>query len=133
MAHDGQRGTILVVDDNSDICRFARIFLERAGYDVVTAADGEEGLRFYQEHRSSIVLLLTDVRMPKVGGVELAARVLEMNSQLPVIFMSGDAWSAYRGLECIAKPFLPDALIEMVGRVRSASTQLIGSPEEACA
>jgi two-component system cell cycle sensor histidine kinase/response regulator CckA len=133
MAHDKQRGTILVVDESIDICRFARIFLEQAGYDVVTAADGEEGLRFYQEHRSSIVLLLTDVLMPNIGGVELADRVLEMNSQLPVLFMSGDAWSAYRGLECIAKPFRPDELIVMVGRALSAKTQSIGSLAGACA
>ena len=122
MAHNRQRGTILVVDDNANIQGFAKIFLEKAGYAVVTASDGEEGLRVYQEHRSSIILLLTDVAMPKIGGLELADRVLEMDSKRAVLFMSGDAGCDYRGLECLAKPFRPAELIERVGRVVSAST-----------
>jgi CheY-like chemotaxis protein len=122
MAHDRQPGTILVVDDNVNIRGFAKIFLEKAGYAVVTASDGEEGLRVYQEHRSSISLLLTDIAMPKIGGIELADRVLEMDSQLAVLFMSGDAGCDYRGLECLAKPFRPAELIEIVSRVANANT-----------
>jgi CheY-like chemotaxis protein len=122
MAHDRQCGTILVVDDNLDICAFAKRFLESAGWSVVTAADGAEGLRFYQEHQSSIVLLLTDVAMPNIDGHELADRVLRMDSQLPVLFMSGDAWGSYRGLECISKPFRSTELVERISRVLSANT-----------
>jgi CheY-like chemotaxis protein len=122
MTHDTQCGTILVVDDNLDICAFAKRFLETAGWSVVTAADGAEGLRFYQEHQSSIVLLLTDVVMPNIGGHELADRVLRMDSQLPVLFMSGDSWGAYRGLECISKPFRSTELVEKISRVLSANT-----------
>jgi CheY-like chemotaxis protein len=114
MTHASQRGTILVVDDNADILGFAKRFLEIAGFTVMTAADGKEGLRCYEEHHSSIVLVLTDVTMPNIGGLELADRVLERNSKLPVLFMSGRAWSAHRGLECIAKPFRPAELIETV-------------------
>jgi two-component system, cell cycle sensor histidine kinase and response regulator CckA len=123
MAHHSQRGTILVVDDNLDICRLARIFLEKAGYVVITASDGEEGLRAYQQHRSSVVLLLTDVMMPKVSGVELANRVLGMDSQLPVLFMSGSESGSYQGQEFLPKPFRPAELIEVVSRALSASTQ----------
>jgi len=117
MAHNGQPGTILVVDDNANIQGFAKILLEKAGYTVVTASDGEEGLRVFEEHRSSIILLLTDVAMPKIGGLELADRVLEMDSQLAILFMSGDAGCDFRGLECLAKPFRPAELIEIVSRV----------------
>src|SRR4029077_14091756 len=67
MTHDGQNGIILIVDDNLDVRVFAKGFLEHAGYSVVTAADGEEGLRSYQTHQSSIVLLLTDVMMPNMN------------------------------------------------------------------
>jgi DNA-binding response OmpR family regulator len=122
MADNKQGGTILVVDDNADIQGFTKIFLEKAGYTVVTASDGEEGLRVYQERRSSIILLLTDVAMPKLGGLELADRVLEMDSQLAVLFMSGGAGCDYRGLECLAKPFRPAELIEVVSRVVNANT-----------
>jgi len=124
MAHNSQSGTILVVDDNADIQGFAKIFLEKAGYAVLTASDGEEGIRAYQQHRSSIILMLTDVAMPKMGGLELADRVLAMNSQLGVLLMSGDARCDYRGLECLAKPFRPAELIEIVNRVVNANTQL---------
>ncbi len=122
MAHNRQRGTILVVDDNANIQGFAKIFLENAGYAVVTASDGEEGLRVYQENRPSVLLLLTDVAMPKIGGFELADRVLEMDSHLAVLLMSGDARCDYRGLECLAKPFRPAELIEIVSRMVNANT-----------
>jgi CheY-like chemotaxis protein len=117
MLTDSQRGTILVVDDNTDIRVFAKRFLETAGYTVIAAADGAEGLRSYEQHRSTIMLLLTDVAMPNINGLELADRVLRMDSQLPVLFMSGDGECEYRGLECLAKPFHPAELIETVNRV----------------
>ena len=87
----GTVGTILVVDDNADVRGLAKRILEIAGYTVITAADGEEGLRCYEKHRSSIVLLLTDVVMPNIGGFELAERVLGMDSQVSVVLMSGDS------------------------------------------
>jgi len=117
MTRDAQNGTILIVDDNLDVRAFAQVFLEHAGYSVVTAADGEEGLRYYETHRSSIALLLTDVTMPNMNGLELADRVLGLDSQLPVLFMSGDTWSADRGFGCVAKPFRPAQLVERVSRV----------------
>jgi two-component system, cell cycle sensor histidine kinase and response regulator CckA len=120
---DSQRGTILVVDDNLDIRAFAKRFLETAGWTVVTAADGEEGLRFYEKHQSNIVLLLTDVMMPNINGLELADRVLGMDSQLPVLFMSGDHWSAYRGLECVTKPFRSSDLLAKVRRLLNGNAR----------
>jgi two-component system cell cycle sensor histidine kinase/response regulator CckA len=122
MAHDGQRETILVVDDNLDIRKLAKMFLEHSGYTVVTAADGDEGLRMYEEHQPNIALLLSDVKMPKMNGLELAVRVLGMNSQLPVLLMSGDAGCDYGGLECVVKPFRPAELIEAVSRVLNGKT-----------
>jgi CheY-like chemotaxis protein len=116
MTRDMKCATILLVDDNVDIRGLARAFLENAGYSVATAADGEEGLRYYELHRASILLLLTDVRMPIMNGLELADRVLGIDAQLPVLFMSGDAWSAFRGLECVAKPFRPAELLDGVDR-----------------
>jgi DNA-binding response OmpR family regulator len=123
MTRDTPCGTILVVDDNLDIRAFAKRFLETAGWTVLTAADGEEGLRFYEEHHSSIVLLLTDVTMPNINGLELADRVLEIDSQLPVLLMSGDARGAYRGLECVAKPFRSAELVARVSYMLKAKAR----------
>lgn len=124
MTRDTPRGTILVVDDNLDICGFAKMFLETAGYTVVTAPDGQAGLRRYEEHRSSIVLLLTDVTMPNINGFQLADRVLAIDSKLPVLFMSGNAWIDYRRCECILKPFRPAELVKRVNGVLSANTHV---------
>jgi two-component system, NtrC family, C4-dicarboxylate transport response regulator DctD len=123
MAPDKPPRTIMIVDDNRDIREFARRFLEAAGYDAITAVDGEQGLRLYQQQRAGIVLLLTDVVMPNMGGLELVDRVLEIDSQLPVLLMSGDDWSPYRGLDCLAKPFAPANLIDKVRRALNAKTR----------
>ena len=117
MRNDTPCGTILLVDDNVDIRAMAKVCLEHAGYAVATAADGNEGLRYYELHQSSILLLLTDVMMPNMNGLELADRVLSIDSQLPVLLMSGDPWGAHRGLECVAKPFQPSELLEKVNQV----------------
>jgi DNA-binding response OmpR family regulator len=112
---DTQCETILVVDDNLGVREFAKIFLEDAGYIVITAADGAEALRLYEENQSSIVMLITDVAMPNINGFELADRVLQIDSQLPVLFMSGRYHEVvFRGLECIAKPFRPAELVDRV-------------------
>lgn len=123
MIDDKRRATILVVDDNAEIRGLAKRLIETAGHSVITAADGAEGLRLYGEHRENIALLLTDVTMPNIGGLELADRIRGMDSQLPVLFMSGDTSSAYLGLEFIEKPFRAADLIETVARVLHAKAQ----------
>ena len=112
--------TILVVEDDLQTCALVRMFLERAGYTVVTADDGAEGLRVYERLQSSISLLLTDVRMPNMNGMDLADRVLQLNSHLPVLFMSGDPPRANRSA-CLAKPFKSADLVGRVAQVLNAS------------
>jgi CheY-like chemotaxis protein len=132
MVRDTQCELILVVDDNVDIRGLAKRLLEKAGYAVLTAADGEEGLRCYEKHQSDIALLLTGVIMPRTKGFELADRVLSMDSQIPILFMSGQAWGAYRGLKCVTKPILPAELVGLVDQAlkvytlsdRAAASQL---------
>lgn len=122
MAREIQNGTILVADDNANIRQFAKVFLENAGWNVVTAADGEEALRIYHAHQSAIVLLLTDVIMPNLDGYALADRVQAIDSKLPVLLMSGDQVDAYRGLECLEKPFHPAELVDKVSRLLRAGS-----------
>jgi two-component system C4-dicarboxylate transport response regulator DctD len=74
----------------------------------------------YQDRQASIALLISDVKMPNMNGTELASRVLRIDSQLPVLLMSGDAECDYEGLECIVKPFRPAELIDAVSRVLNA-------------
>lgn len=109
--------TILVVEDIPAILTLVKHYLEEAGFIVITAEDGLQGLVTYTRHSSAIKLLLTDVDMPNMTGTEMADRVLRQNPDLPILFMSGNAPSADRGWGCIAKPF---RCAELLARVRIA-------------
>ena len=109
--------TILVVDDDCAIRTLMRVLLEHAGYIVLVAADGDEGLHVFRQYQDRVALLLTDVKMPRMNGFDLADHVLESDPQFPVVFISGDELNADRGFGCIAKPFKAD---ELIGRVYEA-------------
>jgi CheY-like chemotaxis protein len=107
---------ILVVDDESAVRAVVQSILLRAGYVVLSAKDGVEGLRVFKQHQTTIGLVLSDVMMPNMNGLELADQVLELDSRMPVIFMSGNM-QANRGWGCVAKPFTAN---ELVSNVRQA-------------
>jgi CheY-like chemotaxis protein len=113
MQTDKRVQTILVVDDDVQIRTLIGVLLEHAGFSVVMAADGLEALSLYRQNQSKISLLLTDVTMPMMGGFDLANRLLQLDSQLAVLFMSGDARTVTGGSRCIAKPFKS---VELIGR-----------------
>ena len=119
-----QTGAILVVDDDEGVLGLVKAFLEGAGYTVVTAADGADGLTFFERHQAAIALILTDVAMPNLNGLDLADRVLEINGKLPILFMSGSAHHADRGCGCMAKPFRGSDLLDRVGAVLKDAIQL---------
>ncbi len=85
----GQGEGILLVEDNVQVLEVARLLLERLGYRVWTARDGREALERYEAHREEVDLVLTDVVMPRLGGVSLARELLERDPDLPVLLMSG--------------------------------------------
>src|SRR5216684_4274824 len=62
--------TILVVDDEPAICKLVKTLLELEGYAVLIAGDAETASEIYEEHSDEIALLLTDLRMPEMSGVE---------------------------------------------------------------
>ncbi len=91
-ATPGSHGeTILLVEDEPVVRRLVETALQRAHYRVLAAADGEEALELFGEHEESIVVLLTDVVMPGMGGVELARKLSRACPSLGVIFCSGYA------------------------------------------
>ena len=124
MVPDEQTGAILVVDDDAGVLGVVRAFLEGAGYTVLTAANGAEGLTFFECHQAAIALVLTDVVMPIMNGLDLAARVLEINAKLPILFMSGSAHPADRGFGCITKPFRGIDLVDKVSAVLKDTIRL---------
>jgi FixJ family two-component response regulator len=109
------RQAILVAEDDRAIRTLVRAFLEDAGYAVLTASDGAEGFNVFQRRQESIALLLSEVTMPKMNGLQLAAAVRALRPRLPVLFISGGIPPADCGWGCVAKPFTAG---ELVGRVR---------------
>ena len=82
---------ILVADDDIEICALVRTQLERAGFDAISAKDGEEALALAQEHRPDVALL--DVMMPKLNGYDVtrALREDERTRDMPVIILTARA------------------------------------------
>src|ERR1700682_3447152 len=85
----GSRPTILVVDDEPALVQLVRSRLEQAGYSLLPASDGHQALDFCKHYEYSIDLLLTDINMPRMSGVELASNFSELLPHVPVIFMTG--------------------------------------------
>ena len=90
---EGDRGlrnaTILLVEDEDQVRKLARAFLERQGYRVVEAASGPEALKTLEEYAGRIDLLLSDMVMPQMNGAALAERVKAMRPETRILFMSG--------------------------------------------
>ena len=107
--------TILVVDDDDSARRLVARLLEEAGYAVLEAPHPHRALELAREHAATIRLLLTDVRMPKMGGVELARRFATLAPAARVLLMSGYFGSGELEHPLLAKPFTPRELLRAVG------------------
>jgi PAS domain S-box-containing protein len=115
--------TVLVVEDESAVRRLIVEVLRAAGYRVIEAADGDDGLRVAEAHPDVIHLLVTDMIMPCMSGRALADNLCRARPELRVLYMSGhaeDAYSDEKGAALapmIEKPFTPTTLAQ---RVREA-------------
>ena len=117
---------ILVVDDERAVRALIRSTLQNAGYSVITAACATEALQLYEDHQSAIQLLVTDVLMPGISGVELADHLLRSRPELPVLYVSGDCGayqSVMRGCNFLAKPFAPADLLARVHNMLETSSR----------
>jgi CheY-like chemotaxis protein len=112
-------GTILVVEDDRGVRRFARRVLEAAGYTVLTASDGVEAVEMSADE--PVDLLLTDVVMPGMSGRDVAARLAAARPGIRTLYMSGHTDKGIvrdgvlePGIEFLAKPFTAEALLAAV-------------------
>ncbi|HET7189154.1 MAG TPA: PAS domain S-box protein [Gemmatimonadaceae bacterium] len=117
-------GTVLVAEDEPTVRAVAHRVLERAGYHVLVARDGADALRILNEHGAPVDLLLSDVVMPELGGVELAAIATHRFPALRVVLMSGYADADVGPIgpgemveRFVAKPFTATSLLEAVDDV----------------
>jgi PAS domain S-box-containing protein len=120
-AREGER--VLLVEDDPQVRAVSRRILTSLGYDVLVAADGEEGLRVARESILPIHLVATDVVMPRRSGVELAAALSEARPDLPVLYLTGysEDYAALtdaraRGAVVLLKPFTAAGLAAAIRR-----------------
>src|SRR5512137_1241101 len=124
--------TILVVDDEPQIVKVLRGYLEKAGFRVVTAADGQQALAQHKREKPDLVLL--DLNLPGADGIDVASR-MRSNTNVPIIMVTARVEETDRlvGLEVgaddyITKPFSPR---EVVARVRAVLRRAGAQPAAA--
>jgi CheY-like chemotaxis protein len=113
---------VLVIDDEPDICEFMRIMIEDAGHEVLTAANGEQGLELFA--REHVDLVITDIFMPESDGLETINAIRKRNAVVPIIAMSGQvtesdadflAFAKKLGAEdALRKPFTRQDLLRSI-------------------
>jgi DNA-binding NtrC family response regulator len=114
--------SVLVADDESAVRRFVVRVLEHEGYTVAEARDGAEALEILKLERSTFSVVVSDIVMPRLNGVELMQELSVLLPGLPVILMSGYATAALAELGIAApcsilpKPFPSERLIDEVRR-----------------
>ena len=82
-------GTVLVIDDEDGVREIATRMLEQTGLTVIAAGDGEEGVKVFRESRQRIDAVVLDLTMPRMGGIETAAVLRGLRSDLPIVLVSG--------------------------------------------
>ena len=128
MNESSYRQTILVVDDEPSIREVVTLYLQRAGYSVIVAADGQAALEALERHAPDLVVL--DLMLPRVDGLEIT-RQLRARGETPIIMLTARREETDRilGLEMgaddyVVKPFSPR---ELVSRVKAVLRRTRGS------
>ena len=111
---------ILVIDDDSNICELLKLYFEKEGYDVKTAADGMEGISAFKMYEPDLVLL--DIMLPRKDGWQVCREIREMSSK-PIIMITakGEVFDKVLGLELGADDFVvkPFDMKELSARVKA--------------
>lgn len=126
---------ILVIDDEKNVRRILRDYLQNEGFEVIEGIDGEDGIRQVMAHHKALDLILLDVRMPNLSGFEAVTAIRDL-TEAPVIFLTAldGSYDEIKGLELggddyITKPFNYKVLMARVkaclrknGRFKETST-----------
>ena len=126
-----RRQSILLIDDDREYCRAMQKLFERRGYEIYLALDGQEALEAMSDQM--IDLILSDLRMPNIDGIELMAEIRRRKIDVPVIFVTGyGEVESYMDLmnlgafEYLNKPIDPKELFRVV------ETALEGCSDNGC-
>ncbi len=130
-----EKETVLIADDETQIGRVLQECLRREGYNVLLADGGVEALRINERHPGPVHLLLTDMSMPGMSGLELAECFRFVNPESSVLFISGSYpksidFARVRsdpGIGFLQKPFSMNSLVRMVDHLLDMA---LGEEEE---
>ena len=129
--------TLLIAEDNEAVLELTRHILMEAGYTVLTAKDGKEAVRVFEEHAAEIDMVMFDVVMPRMGGKEAMKKILKKRPDLPHLFVSGYSENAVhtnfiqnRDLHLLSKPYQTDSLLRKVREVLEESGETGGRGQE---
>jgi two-component system cell cycle sensor histidine kinase/response regulator CckA len=121
---DGRSGTVLLVEDSDVVRDLVANMLEGGGLTVLQASGGEEAMALARRGDAPIDLLLTDIVMPGMSGVELADRLERERPDLRILFMTGYAEEVVvnegilgKRRECIGKPFTQEQITKRVRNI----------------
>lgn len=109
--------TILLAEDERPARTFVLIMLQKAGYNVIVAVDGQDGLEKSRQFKGTIDLLLSDVEMPNMTGVELATQIQIDRPEICVLLMSGLASGMLLmndGWQFLPRPFMFNVLKDRI-------------------
>lgn len=128
---------VLVVDDDQLILDVAASFFESAGMEVHCASNGAEALRNLRER--AFLMMVTDLNMPGMNGLELAGKVREIAPHMPIVMGTGDMSPEISRLareagiaRVLAKPFDFEEILAMVGKGIEGSWHPAGEKEAVC-
>ena len=124
--------TVLVVEDEVSLRAFTCALLQKSGYTVLEASDGEEAIALAQQYGLPIHLLLTDMIMPGMNGPSVAEKLASLHPEAKVLFMSGYTGFVGRGLiaprsALISKPFTREELLRKIRQALAPSTPVVSS------
>ena len=129
-----RKEAVLVVEDEEIVRELVCQVLSEHGYDVMCASNGAEALRMSAEHRGPIPLLITDVVMPQMGGLELSRQLTALRPELKVLYVSGYSEDDMNEqgvlspeVEFLEKPFTPQAITRKVREILMESRPLAGT------
>lgn len=122
MPRSANQPVVLIAEDESLIMTVARIALEREGYLVLTAEDGEAALDVSRHFPGSIHVLVADVRMPKMDGIELRERIVAERPGIKVLLTSAFVGEApIKGCPFLLKPFHVNVLKERMRQLLASA------------
>jgi PAS domain S-box-containing protein len=123
-----QRGTVMIVEDEQPMVRLLSERLQRSGYRVLTALDGKKAIDLFRSHTGKIDIVLLDLNLPKVDGVNVVRALTDERPETRVIVASGYFKEEVKEqllrsgvTDCIQKPYLIDEFLEKVNSVLQSS------------